>query len=255
MARILQGVSVLSVLLGGVMSLISNVVTLIPGIDLTEATRQYWGLFFLVLGIFLFMLGTFIDGLLQDAAQPRLSWGNVKAEYKPIHTQYILSNKEKITETNIHSELEFAYLEIMNNLVNPNKGQTAEKVRASLLFKPRDANEKVIEYGRWCDTDLPLLQPLGDAKSWKIVDIDAGSSEFLVVAFRKKNDKEVYAFNSTDHTRLATKEQLDQLRTERKLGIPPIEFRVKLSGKIKNKTFDLVLDANDKGFVIYESKK
>jgi hypothetical protein len=255
MARILQGVSVLSVLLGGVMSLISNVVTLIPGIDLTEATRQYWGLFFLVLGIVLFMLGTFIDGLLQDAAQPRLSWGKVKTEYKPIHTQYILSNKEKITETNIHSELEFAYLEIMNNPVNPTKGQAAEKVRASLLFKPIDANEKVIEYGRWCDTDLPLLQPLGDAKSWKIVDIDAGSSEFLVVAFRRKNDKEVYAFNSTDHTRLATTEQLDQLRIERKLGIPPIEFRVKLSGKIKNKILDLVLDANDKGFVIHESKQ
>jgi len=251
MARILQGVSVLSVLLGGVMSLISNVVTLIPGIDLPEAARQYWGLFFLVLGIVLFMLGTFIDGLLQDAGQPRLSWGNVRTEYKPIHTQYILSSKEKVTETNIHSELEFAYLEIMNNPSNLNKGQTAEKVRASLLFKSRENNEKVvIEHGRWCDTDLPLLQPLGDAKSWKIVDIDAGSSEFLVVAFRKKNGRDVYAFNSTDHTKLATKAQLDQLRTERKLGIPPIEFQVKLSGKIKSKTFDLVLDTNDKGFVI-----
>lgn len=257
MSRILQGFSVLFVLVGGVMSLVSNIVTLVPHLGWTDQDRQYWGLFFLVLGIVLFMLGTFVDGLMQDATNPRLLWGFVKTEYKPVHTQYILPNEQRVTEINIHSELEFAYLEIINDPRNPDKGQTAEKAHASLFFKMKGGSEKFIEHGRWCDADMPLLQPSGDVKSWKNVDIHPGSGnpESLVVAFKKKHGNEIYAFNCTDHKRLSTKAQLDEMCKERLLGVPPIEFQVKLTGKFKTKTFDLTLDIDQKeNFVIRENK-
>jgi hypothetical protein len=253
--RILQIVSVFLVAIGGVMNLFSNLVALAPYFPSTEDDRQFWGLLFLTVGIILFMLATFIEGIVKDATRPRLSWGYVNTAYKPLHTQYKLSKELVATDLNIHSELEFAFLDISNNPCNQDDGRIAERAHATITFDTEKDGKKVIKSARWCDEHMPLFQPSGDAKSLKTVDIVPGNPESLIVAFRHKHGNEVYAFDLMDHTRTATKQDLDNLKKERFIGKAPIKFQVKIEGRFKTQVFDLTLAVNSDGdFTVYEKR-
>ncbi len=209
-----------------------------------------------VLGVVLFMFGSIVGGFLEEATEPRLYPDLLTTGYKPLHTQYKLYNQPIMTEPVPHSELDFAFLDIVNNPKNRVKGQTAEKVRAQLIFRLKDGTTKRIKYGRWCNEEMPLFQPPASDKSLRQVDIDPGTPETLVIAFKKKHGKNIYAFYYTDHKRTATKKDIDELCKERLIGTPPIYLQVKLDGKFEPKDLDLEIDVDKKGeFVICKKKK
>jgi len=255
--NVLRGLSALLSVIGGAMSLGSSFFSLNPNWILTDEQTQQLGFSLFVISVILLTVVAFVDGLLIDATKPRLVLGLIDTKYKPVHRQWQIKDL-KLTDPNIHSELEFAFLDVINNPKNRTNGKTAEKTHARLTFHPKTESEKIIKHARWLDEETPLFQPLGDIQSLKTVDIYPGEDNpvSLVVAFKRKHSNDVYAFYFTDHQRLSPKVQLDELLKERFLGKPPIKMELKLDGNFGPKTFDLIIDIDQKGnFVINENKK
>lgn len=200
------------------------------------------------------MMATYYESKSDDDARPYLYWGFINTAYKGVRTQLTLNQGIKLTDGNIHSELEFAFLDIHNSPKNSDNGRVAQNAHATITLETSNS-KKIIKHGRWCDEDMPLFQPSGDTKSWKSVDIIPGNPETLVLAFKKKHGKEIYAFGHTDHTRTATKESTDELRKDRLVGDAPVNVKVRLEGRFNPEEFNFILDIDSKGeFVIRENK-
>jgi hypothetical protein len=246
MPRKLQGISALLGAFGGVMSIFSDAIWFIPEELISDPILRCIGLVIFASSVILFMAATYYEGKSTDETRPRLHWGFINTAYKGVRTQLTLNQGIKLTDGNIHSELEFAFLDIHNSPKNPDNGRVAQNAHATIMLETSDS-KKIVKHGRWCDEDMPLFQPSGDAKTWKSVDIIPGNPETLVLAFKKKHGKEIYAFGHTDHTRTATKESTDDLRKERLVGVAPVKVRVKLEGRFAPEEFDLILDINSNG--------
>jgi len=253
--RFLQALSIFLSALGVIMNFAGGLIPLLPSGVLTDQQVRIIGLAIFVIGVLLFMLATFISRIFEDATEPRLSVDLLETRFKPLYTQYTLGGQPIMTEPSPHSELDFAFLDIVNNPKNRERGRTADKTRAQIFFKLK-GETKYIKYGRWCNEEMPLFQPSEDGKALRQVDIDPENPETLVVAFKRKNSDDIYSFSYNDHKRTATKEEIDALCKERLIGKAPINFQLRLGGKFAPKTFDLLLNINEKGeFVINEKKK
>lgn len=243
MRKILSYIKVVFASIGAIMVFLNETISRFGNnaFQITPQQIQQIGLVLFVLAVLWNMISAQAQINKQEARSPKLSWREpatvFKHAFKGSGTQ-----REKI------GEWHFAVLSIANEPDDWDNGQSAEKTTAELIFKSNEGLERRIEYGRWWDKDIPLFPPfMVDVKTFKQKDIDPGHPEVLVLAFRKKRSRDIYAFYYNDHI------NIEKLYKERKVGKPPIDVAIKLRGRFKPKEFRLTLDIDEKGnFIVTE---
>lgn len=228
------------VVIGGIMAFASDFVSLLPDDTLLwpADTIRLCGLALFMFSVFLYMITSQYEDIRKEMTNPRLVLGKLSTVFK-----HAFKNGEKI------GEWYFASVYVENNPKDWNSGQSAEKTTADILFTNQGGISKKIEYGRWWDKDIPLFpRKISDVKSLKQIDIDPGLPESLVLAYRKKEGTDIYAFYYTDY------QNIENLYDERIIGKPPVEITIRLRGRFNPQEFKRKLDIDNNGEFIFIEK-
>ena len=207
-----------------------------------ESTIQIIGIALFMVAVIIHMVTMQVKDIRKENGKPRLILQESYTEFKEAFSGEG-EQREKI------GAWYFVIVKIANEPDDWENGQVAEKAVAEITFESQDGTRKRIEYGRWWDKEIPLFLPqLLNVKFLKQTDIELGHPEDLVIAFRRKKGKYIYAYYYTDHLKIV------KLYSERRIGKPPIDVTIKISGKFNPKIFECMLGIDDNGQIVFEEK-